>query len=117
MIGRGAIRNPWIFRQIRQSRRGEKIFQPAGRDVLHYIERLYEAVCSPAARESAQVKRLKKFLNYIGTGVDEDGQFLHQIRRADTRAEFLRVCETFLDHDQPMALVPFDREQPSPRQP
>src|SRR5271165_6023272 len=45
MIGRGAIRNPWLFHQIRQQRRGETLFSPKGVDVLGYIRTLYEAVC------------------------------------------------------------------------
>src|SRR6476646_10568382 len=51
MIGRGAIRNPWLFEQIRQRRRGEAVFQPLGRDVLAYVHALYEAVCAPDIRE------------------------------------------------------------------
>ena len=31
MIGRGAIRNPWLFEQIRQQRRGEPLFSSARR--------------------------------------------------------------------------------------
>src|SRR5438874_987102 len=34
MIGRGAIRNPWLFHQIRQQQRGETLFIPRGLDVL-----------------------------------------------------------------------------------
>lgn len=107
MIGRGAIRNPWLFTQIRQHQRGEPLFVPRGRDVLGYIRALHDAVCTPGVRESAQVQKMKKYLNYVGLGVDADGQFLHQIRRVSTRAEFARVCEEFLDHDQPMPLEPF----------
>ncbi len=33
MIGRGAIRNPWLFHQIRQHLRGETVFNPRGCDV------------------------------------------------------------------------------------
>src|SRR6185295_13859214 len=32
MIGRGAIRNPWLFHQIRQQRRRETMFIPRGSD-------------------------------------------------------------------------------------
>src|SRR4051795_1968070 len=32
MIGRGVIRNPWLFHQIRQHRRGEPLFMPRGHD-------------------------------------------------------------------------------------
>jgi tRNA-dihydrouridine synthase B len=34
MIGRGAIRNPWLFEQIRQQWRGEPVRLPHGRQVL-----------------------------------------------------------------------------------
>ena len=107
MIGRGAIRNPWLFSQIRQQQRGETPFLPAGRDVLDYLRALYEAVCSPEVRESAQVQKMKKYLNFVGLGVEPTGSFLHDIRRVATKLDFFRVCETFLDHAGPMPLEPF----------
>jgi tRNA-dihydrouridine synthase len=107
MIGRGAIRNPWLFQQIRQQRRGEPLFVPSGREVLNYIRALYDAVCSPDVRDLVQVQKMKKYLNFIGLGVEPTGQFLHQIRRVSTRMDFFRVCEEFLDHNEPMPLEPF----------
>ena len=88
MIGRGAIRNPWLFHQIRQHQRGETVFIPRGFDVLEYVRALYETVCSPGVRESAQVQKMKKYMNYLGVGVEPAGQFLHQIRRVSTRPGF-----------------------------
>jgi tRNA-dihydrouridine synthase B len=76
MIGRGIIRNPWLFHQIRQQQRSETVFVPRGMDVLGYVRALYEAVCSPEVREEAQVQKMKKYMNYLGIGVDPDGQFL-----------------------------------------
>lgn len=107
MIGRGVIRNPWLFRQIREHQRGEMVFIPRGTDVLAYVRALYQAVCSPAARESAQVQKMKKYLNYLGVGVEPTGQFLHQARRVTTTAALFDVCAKFLDHDRPMPLEPF----------
>jgi len=108
MIGRGAIRNPWLFEQIRQHRRGEPAFVPTGKDLLHYLRALYEAVKPPEVRETALVQKMKKYLNFVGLGVEPTGQFLHQIRRVSTEAEFFRVCEDFLDHTHPMPLEPFE---------
>jgi len=108
MIGRGAIRNPWIFDQIRQHLRAEPLRLPTGRDVLTYIHALYEAVCTPGVGESSQVQKMKKYLNYIGEGVEPTGRFLHDIRRVTTRADFFRVCAEHLDHDRPLPLEPFD---------
>ena len=107
MIGRGAIRNPWIFEQIRQRQRGEEITLPGGRDVLGYIGALYESVCTPGVPEHSQVQKMKRYLNFIGLGVEPTGAFLHDIRRVTTRTEFFRVCEAFLDHSEPMPLEPF----------
>ncbi len=107
MIGRGAIRNPWLFAQIRAYGRGERVSLPRGRDVLRYVHALYEAVRLPGFPETAQVQRLKKHLNFLGVGVESTGQFLHQMRRATREAEFFGVCRAFLDHDEPMPLEPF----------
>jgi tRNA-dihydrouridine synthase len=104
MIGRGAIRNPWLFDQIRAQLRGEKIKLPVGRDVLNYIRELWENEITPGIKESSQVMRMKKFMNFIGDGVGE--KFLHEIRRVATTADFFRVCENHLAHDEPMPLEP-----------
>jgi tRNA-dihydrouridine synthase B len=108
MIGRGAIRNPWLFDQIRQFQRGEPLFVPRGCDVLNYIRELYEAT-KPTIdfRENAQVQKMKKYTNFIGVGVDPEGHFLHEIRRVTTEREFFAVCENFMDHTDAMPLEPF----------
>jgi tRNA-dihydrouridine synthase B len=111
MIGRGCIRNPWIFDQIRSHRLGLPVPLPVGRDVLTYIHRLYEST-QPTAHfsERLQVEKMKKYMNFVGDGIGPD--FLHQIRRALTREEFFRICTGFLDHDQPMPLLPHSRLEP-----
>jgi hypothetical protein len=55
-------------------------------------------------KESAQVQRMKKFMNFIGEGVGE--KFLHEIRRVATTADFFRACEDFLNHNEPLVLEP-----------
>ena len=104
MIGRGAIRNPWLFAQIRSQLRGEPVRYPAGRDLLNYIHELWDHEITPGVRESAQVQRMKKFTNFIGEALGE--RYLHDIRRVATTADFWRVCGEFLDHDQPLLLEP-----------
>jgi tRNA-dihydrouridine synthase B len=107
MIGRGAVRNPWIFRQIRQQMRGEPVILPSGREVLDYIHALYDAVCSPDVTELQQVQKMKKYANFLGAGIDITGTFLHDIRRASRKDEFFAICARALDHDDPMPLEPF----------
>jgi tRNA-dihydrouridine synthase B len=107
MIGRGAIRNPWIFAQIRAALAGQPVPMPVGRDVLNYIHRLYTATQPPQASPTQQVKKIKKFMNFIGLGIEPSGRFLDQIRRASTEMDFFRICDRWLSHDDPMPLQPF----------
>jgi len=100
MIGRGAIRNPWIFEQIRRAWRGEGYFKPRGRDVLEYVHALYEAVKPPNLREEALVQKMKKYMNFVAAGADAEGRFVHEIRRVSAEKEFFEVCARHLDHDR-----------------
>lgn len=104
MIGRGAIRNPWLFDQIRQQLRGLPIVQPTGRQVWDYIDRLWESQPCTGKPEPVRCSRMKKFLNFIGEGIP--APFLERIRRAETAVEFRGICADFLDHDRPMSLEP-----------
>jgi len=106
MIGRAAIRSPWLFNQIRQQLAGEPVTLPSGRDVLGYVRALWASEADPAKPEQSQCDRMKKFVNYLGEGIP--GPFLHAIRRARTAAQFHRIAEECLDHDEPMALLPAD---------
>jgi tRNA-dihydrouridine synthase len=103
MIGRHAIRNPWIFRQCREQvgRAGDispspPFFQPTLADVREYIGRLYRETQAPAIPESAHVAKMKKYLNFVGQGVDAEGAFLHDMRRAMTEADLFAVCDHHL---------------------
>lgn len=105
MIGRGCIRSPWLFGQIRARLAGTPETRPRGREVLAYVEELYDTTTPPSlARERLQVEKMKKYMNFLGTGLAGRGDFLHRIRRATHRAEFFAICRDHLDHDQPMPL-------------
>ena len=106
MLGRGAIRSPWLFGQIRQALRGEPIAYPTGRDVWTYIRELWASQLTLDTPEKSQCARMKKFVVYLGEGLP--APFLYQIRRVETTADFHRICAEFLDHDRPMALEPDD---------
>ena len=104
MIGRGAVRNPWIFSQIRQHLAGQPITLPTGREVLAYIHDLYETVCDATIPDPKGVQKIKKYANFIGEGISHE--FLHAVRRVSTKAEFFALCEEHLDHDLRMTLAP-----------
>ena len=114
MIGRGAIRNPWLFQQIHAHLRGESHPTPTGRDVLEYIHTLYTAVCNPATSDVANVTKMKRYMNFIGAGLEQSDVFLNAIRRSTTRTEFFAICSEHLDHSRPLAMNPITRANVMP---
>jgi tRNA-dihydrouridine synthase B len=96
MIGRHAIRNPWIFRQCRERLAGAAVFAPTLADVREYVARLYRETQTPDIPEAAHVAKMKKYLNFVGQGVDAEGKFLFEMRRAVTEAELFTVCDRHL---------------------
>lgn len=96
MIGRHCIRNPWIFRQLREHFAGEPIFEPKLADVRQYIEDLYQATTIPDREGRHHINHLKKFLNFVGLSVDTEGRFLHDMRRTKSKEELDTICDHHL---------------------
>ncbi|NBD38905.1 MAG: tRNA-dihydrouridine synthase family protein, partial [Verrucomicrobia bacterium] len=96
MIGRSAIRNPFLFRQIREYREGRPVFQPRLRDVRTYVEDLWSFLARPDLPDRNRLNRMKKFLNFVGQSVDAEGGFLREMRRARTSMDFFTVCDHWL---------------------
>lgn len=96
MIGRHAIRNPWIFRQCRDRFAGRPITRVTLRDVRDYVERLYRETQIPGLLERFHVNKMKKYLNFVGQSVDPSGAFLHDMRRAETEVALFSICDRHL---------------------
>jgi tRNA-dihydrouridine synthase C len=106
MIGRGAIRNPWLFDQLRAAFTGKPVTQPGCRDVLGYVRRLYGEIAGDTANfdPPGHVQRMKKTMVFVTQG--HDPEFEHRLRRAGTADEFDAICAAFLDRDDPMPSRP-----------
>ena len=96
MIGRHAIRNPWIFRQCREQFEGRPLTHVTLADVREYIERLYRATTVPGLPDRLHVNKMKKYLNFVGQSVDPTGAFLHDMRRTESEAALFEVCDRHL---------------------
>lgn len=101
MIGRGAIRNPWIFTQIDEAWAGRTITQPTLADLRNYIEVLHQETCTETIRETAQVGKLKKYLGYIAPGIGEGDAFWKELRPALTLCELFAACDRHLATNAP----------------
>lgn len=109
MMGRHAVRNPWIFRQFRELCSGLPVTPITLADVREYIARLYGVVHLDHLSEEAQVSRAKRHLNFVGTSVDAKGGFLFEMRRARSEAQLFGICDKYLlgEPHQPFALEPY----------
>lgn len=109
MIGRAAIRNPWIFKQVRQHLSGQPVDSVTLAEVREYIEKLRNTMTASIFSERLRASYLKKYLNFIGQSVDAAGEFLYCMRRAETEVELLSICDRFLlsDPHAVFALEPY----------
>ena len=96
MIGRHAVRNPWIFRHCRERFLGLPLTPVTLADVREYVQRLYAATSAGATNELSSVTYVKRYLNFLGPSVDPGGAFLHDMRRAGSEAELFAVCDRHL---------------------
>ncbi len=99
MVGRHAIRNPWIFRQIREDQAGLPVSKIYLHQVNRYIKDLFEAVSKPHAPEQAKVNKMKKYLNFVGQGVDPEGKFLYEMRRTKSKQQLFDICDRHMPED------------------
>ncbi len=106
MIGRGAIRNPWIFQQLATATTAGDVFHPTYRDLWHYVQELDAEIAreSPKFDPLGHVQRMKKTLSYISHGLE--GDFEHDMRRMKTPEDFEQVCRHHLDHDSLLPAKP-----------
>ena len=100
MIGRGAVRNPYLFRRLR----GEAA--PTCRDMMAYALALFEETARlfTPYKEIDHIHRMKKFLVYVAEGLPDD--FGHRMRRATTKETLLQPVRDHLDTDTPYPETP-----------
>jgi tRNA-dihydrouridine synthase B len=89
MIGRGALRNPWIFAQIDALLRGEPPPEPDGDDVLDHFDQLGSLCVRRSGEQSLGM--LKEQARYLTRTVPDGGQLLRAALRTETAAELRAV--------------------------
>lgn len=107
MLGRGAIRDPWVFEATRAAFAGRETRRPTLRELGDYLSELTEEVRREGRfpREVDLVNRMKKFTNYIASGL-AGGTLREELRRATSLSEFRNSCQNHLDRDDPFPAEP-----------
>src|SRR6267143_1230736 len=95
LIGRGAMANPWIFRQIEDAMQGREIFQPTLTDkraiLLEYFDMLREDM-----PETPAINRMKQLAGQFTRGMQGGALFRTAVYHSHSVAEILhRIDEYF----------------------
>jgi len=105
MIGRPALRNPWIFRQVAELLAGREPFSPSGADVFSYLEHLHQRL---RASSSGPPERLagpmKEHLGFVCRALPRGGDLARRLLRLPTPALLLEAAEEALCRLPPEAL-------------
>lgn len=94
MIGRPALRNPFIFSQIEALRAGRPPFRPAGADVVEWLGTAAACLTDGLRQRRGVTGHLKELVSYLGRAVDDGGAFRTSALRASSVEQILALAET-----------------------
>jgi tRNA-dihydrouridine synthase B len=96
MVGRGATRNPWLFRQIAARLAGDRYPEPTLADRRNLILEHFRMV---AEREESlfALHKLRKFTGWYTHGLPNGRRLRQEINHLPDVASFLAAVEAFLD--------------------
>ena len=96
LIGRGAMANPWIFRQIEDAIHSREVFQPTLRDkrdiLLEYFEMLREDM-----PETPAINRMKQLAGQFTRGLQGGALFRTTIYHSHSVDEILTRIEEYFE--------------------
>lgn len=92
MLGRPALRNPWIFSQLASLTAGVEPVQPNGRDCVTHLREL-EAALGPEVTQLGLLGLLKEQVRYLGRALFDGGAFLKSCLRCSTLDTFFEIVE------------------------
>ena len=93
MLGRPALRNPWIFRQISELLAGREPYRPTGVDLAGHFLRLTKALGSREPDTCNPLGPLKEQLGYLCRSVRDGAALQRRLQRLTTLELFLEATE------------------------
>lgn len=103
MLGRPALRNPWIFRQIAELLAGRETYRPTGVDLARHFLRLAEVLGAREPNACNPLGPLKEQLGYLCRSVRDGAALQRRLQRITSLESFLEGAEeafSALDSDQ-----------------
>ena len=97
MIGRGAIKNPWIFRQIGAAMNGDPPFIVDGEEKRRVLLGYYNSIRAEFATDKGTLGRMKKIANYFTHGLPYGSELREQILHSNSIDEGIAVTNRYFD--------------------
>lgn len=96
MIGRPALRNPWIFAQIEALRAGMEPPRPTGADLVEWLNEAAARLTQGLERRRGAAGHLKEIISYLGRAVNDGGGFRTAALRAQGVEQILALAKSHL---------------------
>jgi tRNA-dihydrouridine synthase len=94
MLGRPALRNPWIFRQLSELLAGREPFRPSGADLAQHLKRIAASLSARADDpRHSPIGPLKEQLGYLCRAVPDSVPLLRGLLRQPTPSLLLEAAE------------------------
>ena len=96
MIGRPAMRNPWIFQQIEALRAGRTPVTPSGDDLLAWLHEVTAIYGRRFRKKYGPLGKLKELVRWFGRAIDDGRAFHGEALRVQSVDALLRVADAHL---------------------
>ena len=94
MLGRPALRNPWIFRQLSELLAGREVFRPSGTDLAQHVQLLGAALIAGAGDPThSPLGPLKEQLGYLCRSLPDPLTVQRHLQRQPTLSLFMEATE------------------------
>jgi tRNA-dihydrouridine synthase len=93
MIGRPALRNPWIFSQIAALREGREPIRPDGAALVAWLRRVATRYQEAFGKRRTVVRLLKELINHLGRAVADGGTFRDAALRQPSTEAILALAD------------------------
>jgi tRNA-dihydrouridine synthase len=94
MIGRGAIRNPWVFQEIKATLLGETFIPPTRHERRYILEQFIDRYREDFRSEKHSLGKIKQIVKYFYNGLTNG----EQLRMSILRSKTIDEIETHIQH-------------------